>query len=358
MKQAQITCTLGTTTDNKSVLEQMVEFGMTGVRINTAYASIEDYSSKINMVREVSKDMNTYLDIMLDIKGPQVRLGDFDFFRIDKGSTFSIDFPYENNSAKYLDEVKKVTFNKNFSSDLKVGNYLLIENGSIVTKIESCTNSSVSLKVIEPGEGIIHKYMGVNVPGVYLNVDKLSDKDKDVIKLSLDKSIDKIALSFVRDATDVKNCYDFMKSYSQEKYKNTELCLKIEDKFGVTNLDNILQYTKSLDIKTSVMVARGDLFVELNCEELPFAQDYIVSVCKKHNVPVMIGTGILSSMQNSVNPSRAEICDVYSILKSDVDSFMLAGETSYGQNPVLVVKTLNDISKKYYEKKVIETNLS
>jgi pyruvate kinase len=102
------------------------------------------------------------------------------------------------------------------------------------------------------------------------------------------------------------------------------------------------------------MVARGDLFVELSYEELPFAQEHIIKVCKKYDVPVIVGTGILSSMQHRKNPSQAEICDVYNILKSGVDSFMLSGETSYGQNPALVVKTLNDISQKYYNQKFLE----
>ncbi|MGV8087381.1 MAG: pyruvate kinase [Candidatus Woesearchaeota archaeon] len=351
MKQAKITCTLGTTTDDKSVLEKMVEFGMTDVRINTAYATIEDYSKRINLVREVSKKTNYNLDIMLDIKGPQIRLGDFNFFNIHEGMQFYVGFPED---SMHECESKKVIFNKDFCSDLNVGDSILIENGSIATKIETRYNSGLLLKVINPGEGIIHKYMGVNVPGVYLNVDKLSDKDKEVIKFGLDNDVEKIALSFVRDSSDVKNCYDFMRNYSLEKSKKTELCLKIEDKFGVKNLNKILDYTKSENIKTSVMIARGDLFVELEYGDFPLAQESIISTCKKYDVPVIIGTGVLSSMQHGIIPSRAEVCDIYYALKSGVDNFMLSGETSFGKDPALVVKTLSDISRKFYEQQFFE----
>jgi pyruvate kinase len=351
MKQAGIICTLGTTTDSQSTLEEMIASGMTGVRLNTAYATIQDYTSRIDLVREVSERAGTHIDVMLDVKGPQVRLGNFEFIKINAGSYVYVDFPMANESEN---DISRIHFNKDFSADLNLGDEILIENGQIVTKVDALCNSGVLLKVIEPGEGVIHKYMGVNVPGVYLNVDKLSDKDKEVIKFGLDKGVEQIALSFVRDSNDLKNCYDFMKVYSPEKSSKTELCLKIEDKFGVKNLGQILDYAKSENIKTSVMIARGDLFVELKHDELPFVQDYIINTCKKYDVPVIVGTGVLESMQHSKKPSRAEVCDLYNALKSGVDSFMLSGETSYGDNPALVVKALNAVSSRYYTQQFLE----
>jgi pyruvate kinase len=283
-------------------------------------------------------------------------LNNFESFKVFKGSYFYIDFPDEKEIEKTINnEINKICFNKNFNKDVKIGDNILIENGSIITEVETRDKYGVLLKVIEPGEGTIHKYMSVNVPGVYLNVDRLTSKDMEVIKFGLDKGVEQIALSFVRDQIDVKNCYDFMKNYSIEKSQNTELCLKIEDKFGVQNLNEILDYVKSENIKSSVMVARGDLFVELKNEELPFAQEYIIETCKKYDVPVIVGTGILSSMQHCSKPTRSEICDVYGMLKSGVNNFMLSGETSFGDNPALVVKTLNDITKRYYDDSKLKT---
>jgi len=339
-KKTKIICTLGTTTDDEDVLEQMVDSGMTGIRLNTAYATIEDYNKRIIMTKNIEEN----LSVMLDIKGPQVRLGNFDAFAISKGSELLIGFPDENDKSK-----NTVYFSKNFHADLKKGDYVLIENGTIVTEVIDKYSSDVRLKVIEPGEGVIHKYMGVNIPGVYLNVPKLSEKDKDVISWGLEQKVEQIALSFARAVEDLKNCYDYMKQVNPLRAAKTEIVLKIEDRFGFENLDAMLQYSKENRIKTSVMVARGDLYVEIGAEKLPYVQDQIIKTSQKYGVPVMVGTGVLELMQHSKKPTRAEVCDVYNILNSGVNYFMLSGETSFGDNPQLVVKTLSKVVNQYYE---------
>ncbi len=341
-EKTKIICTLGTTTDDDAVLERMVNAGMTGIRLNTAYATIEDYSRRVVMAKKANKD----LSVMLDIKGPQVRLGNFDAFTISKGREFLIGFPDANNNSN-----NTIYFSKDFHKDLKKGDYVLIENGTIVTEVIEKYPSDVRLRIIEPGEGIIHKHMGVNVPGVYLHVPGLSEKDKEVISWGLEQKVEQIALSFVRDAEDLKNCYEYMKQADPKRAEKTEIVLKIEDRFGVENLDSILKYSKKNEIKTSVMVARGDLYVELGAEELPYAQEYIIKTSQKNKVPVMVGTGVLESMQHGKKPTRAEICDIYNILRSGVNYFMLSGETSFGDNPPLVVETLTRTAKRYYENK-------
>lgn len=340
----RIVCTLGTTTDYDSVLEKMIQHGMTGVRMNTAYATIPEYNERIDQVKKFKPDIK----VMMDVKGPQVRLGEFPFQTISKDKEILVGFPDEFGRTRNM-----IYFNKDFYSDLKVGDCVLFENGTIESQVIAKYGQDVRLRIIEPGDGILHKYMGVNVPGTYLNVDKLSQKDKDVIAWGMEKGIDQIALSFTRDISDLKNCYDYMKSIDEEKAKKTEINLKIEDKFGVENLNNILDYAKKEDINVSVMVARGDLFVELGPAELPLAQEYIVKTCQKKEIDVMVGTGILDSMNQADRPTRAETTDIYNILKSGVNYFMLSGETSNSKHPALVVETLKKSVDRFYENQAV-----
>lgn len=336
--ESEIICTLGTTTDSRSVLEEMINNGMTGVRLNTAYASIKEYEERIDAVRNIKEDVS----VMLDIKGPQVRLGEFDMFTITKDTEFLVGFPDENGKSKV-----PIYFNKNFISDLSEDNKVLFENGTIETKIIDVYDTDIRLKVLNPGEGVIHKYMGVNVPGVYLNVDKLSEKDKEVIEWGMKKNVDQIALSFVRDANDVQNCYEYMMNIDEKKARSIELNLKIEDLQGISNIESIIQCVNLNQINASIMIGRGDLFVELVATELPYAQNKIIQAADKYRKPVIVGTGILESMQHNSSPSRAEICDIYNLLEKGVRRFMLSGETSYGKNPALVVKTLKESIRKY-----------
>jgi pyruvate kinase len=334
MAKPKIICTLGTTTDSKQVLEEMVKNGMDCARMNTAYATIDEYQGRLDTLREVDPN----IEVMMDIKGPQVRLEADQAYNIDKGDIIYVGFKDE-----------PLHFNKTFYSDVKVGDKVFFENGTIKTEVCKKENLRLSLRILNAGEGKIHKQMGVSVPDKYLHVDRLSKKDHEVIEFTVLNDVDYIALSFVRDYDDVKHLYGVIESY-KKRYGSTKdigIVAKIEDWNGAVNLDEILQKAKKDEINLSVMVARGDLYVELAQEELPYVQSHIIDLCKKYNVPVIAATGFLESMQQNTSPSRAEVCDVYNALVEGANAFMLSGETSNGKHPALVVKKMNDLLERY-----------
>lgn len=331
----KIICTLGTTTDSKEVLEEMVKHGMQCVRMNTAYATIEEYQQRLAMVREVDPD----IEVMMDIKGPQVRLFADASYPINEGDVLITGFKDE-----------PLRFSKNFYNDIAVGDTLLIDNGTIETIISKKQDNKLHLRVIDPGEeSMLCKQRGVNIPGKYLNVSRLSRKDLEVIDFAVQNNVDYIALSFTRNFEDVNNLYEVIEESKKELGNTKEIGieLKIEDKFGMENLSDILTKCYEKQIKVSVMVARGDLFVELPKEELPYAQERIVHICKEYQVPVTIGTGVLESMQYEFEPTRAEVIDVYQGLQQGVDAFMLSGETSNGHDPAAVVAMLENVIERY-----------
>ncbi len=336
-KKPKIICTLGTTTDEKSILEGMVKAGMRCARMNTAYAKIEEYQARVELLRSVGD-----IPVMMDLKGPQVRLAASDAIPIEHDDIII---------AGFKDE--PVHFSKDFYKDVKVNDLVFIENGDIRTKVSNKRNNIISLKVIEPGPGMIHKQMGVNVPGKYLDVELLSKKDKEVIDFSIKNNIEYIALSFVRDHNDIKNLCLYIEEQKEvlgehEDYK-PGIVAKIEDRYGITNLRDIIRYSNNNDINLSVMFGRGDYAVERPIVELPFAQEYLVNTCRKHGVLSIIGTGILESMQYGYQPTRAETGDVFNILRQGADAFMLSGETSNSySDPVNTTQKLKSMVDLYY----------
>lgn len=333
MKRPKIICTLGTTTDSMEVLEDMARYGMSCARLNTAYATMDEYQARIDMLREVSR-----IPIMMDIKGPQVRLEADRPYQIETGDIAYVGFGDES-----------LHFSKKFYDDVEIGDNVLFENGTIKTRIKSKSGNTLALSVLEPGEGMLHKQMGVNVPGKYLNVQKLSQKDLDVIELAVRNNVEYIALSFARDYEDVANLKNAIE-IQKKKYsckKDIGIIAKIEDRFGIKNLDDIISKSKANGIRLSIMVARGDLYVELPKGELPIAQEQIIRKCREKGIFVITATGILESMQKNSEPSRAEVNDVYTALMQGSNALMLSGETSNGSDPARVVKQLSDLITLY-----------
>lgn len=210
----------------------------------------------------------------------------------------------------------------------------------------------VTLLVENPGNSNFHKDMGANVPGRYLHVDRFSKKDLKVIDFSVKNNLEYIALSFTRDAEDVQELDKVIRQAGKkyDKRKKPTIILKIEDKYGIENLEKILVYARKRNIKLGVMVARGDMTVELPYYKMPAYQKYIINKCKEYRVPVAVATGLLCSMTENNHPARAEISDVANAVLDGSDALMLSAETSNSQNPVLAVKTLSEIAREYMPK--------
>jgi len=384
----KIICTLGTTTDDYEVLEGMVRHGMNCARINTAYATLEEYKDRIDTLKSIAD-----LPVMMDIKGPQVRVKSEYNLRVSKGDEIMLGF---NQGA--------VHFTKDFLEDLEVDDKITFENGTIETLVIAKNKPArkVTLKVINPGNGDFHKDMGANVPGKYLNVERFSKKDLEVVDFTIKNNLDYIALSFTRDKEDVKSLYELINKRrnaleegsrkTENKHKNKEynplsnynlaqvtskyqssnyqnkyrrdnkgvaeeneekeigIIAKIEDEQGIDNLEDILSYVKRENIKFGVMIARGDMFVELPYYKMPRYQKDIIRLCKKYDVSVITATGLLGSMTESKKPARAEVSDVANAVLDGSDALMLSAETSNSQNPVLAVKVLSEIMREYMPK--------
>jgi pyruvate kinase len=336
MREPDIICTLGTTTDDPKVLEEMVKHGMVCARMNTAYACIEDYQVRLDLLKSV-----TDIPMMMDLKGPQVRLEAQQPIPIQRGDIVYVGFDDE-----------PFHFTKDFYNDVDEGDLVLFENGTITTTVAKKRLHTLHLMVDEPGEGQLHKKMGVNVPGKYLNVARLSDKDVEVIDFSLQNQVEYLALSFVRNYGDVKNLYDTVNQ--RRRMLGVEhspaYIAKIEDKYGVSNSKKIIKKAQRDGIPLEVMIARGDMFVELPYHLMPVCQRYLTKLCKKNGVYVITATGILASMQYNAQPSRAELNDLDTILRQGPSAIMFSGETSNGVDPVRVVKTADEYIQGFYER--------
>jgi len=322
-KNIDIICTLGTTTDNPKILEDMIKYGMNCARLNTAYATIEDYDARIDLVREAGAKMGKHIDIMMDIKGPQVRLVSDCDYPIDEDAVLKVGFGKE-----------PIHFNKDFYGDIIVGDIICMENGTIQTMVSAKNDEKklVDLVVMEIGEGKIHKCMGVNVPGKHLNIPVVSRKDVKIIEYSVAKGVEYIALSFARSYKDIEalrgaiNYYSKIRNIPSEKKPG--IIIKPEEQLGIANLEDMIEAAKKDGFELRVMIPRGDLYVEMPYYDLPFIQEKMIQVCKEKGTYVMTATGILESMQYNNMPTRAEVCDVYNALRAGTDGLMLSGETS------------------------------
>ena len=328
----------------------MIKAGMSGARINTAYCSFEDYDKRIEEVRNEENKLDVKIPIMMDIKGPQLRILTADpsvNYSIKQGIVFPLGFYEDSKELKSSSDID-IFLNYNIKDEIKEGDTILIENGTIATRVLE-NNGNLYVQVLNQGDGIIKNNMGVNVPGRYLDLPHLSMKDEQVIDYALKNNLDYIALSFVRDGKDLTYLQDYIINKKVELGLDNKVGLiaKIEDKFGCLNFNDIIKKADKDNFDFEIMIARGDLFNEVNYSKLAHIQQYIGEICHKENVPFMIGTGLLESMKYNSRPSRAEIGDVWNALRDKPNSFLLSAETSNGKNPILAVNTLKRIIDDY-----------
>jgi pyruvate kinase len=340
----RIVCTLGTTTDDPAVIAEMAAAGMGLGRINSAYAALDEIAGRIDLAHGAS------IPVMLDLKGPQLRVDCTTDRTDEKGVTHTVPcrYPIEKGGIISVGFGNgPVRFNHDFSADLEVGDLITFDNGTIRTRVVDGAalgldepQHGVLLEVLDAGGGKMTPQMGANVPGKRLDVPRLSDRDRRVIALGVEKNVEQYALSFVRDADDVLFLDEAL---AQAGSPNSALCVKIEEKDGIDNLEKIVAAARRSGRQVSVMIARGDLFVELPRVQLPRIQADLLRRCREIEVPSIVATGLLLSMQNGPTPARSEVCDVAAALTGGADSLMLSDETSNGKNPALAVRTLAEL---------------
>jgi pyruvate kinase len=315
LKKTKIICTIGPASFSEEILRKMYRAGMNGARINTAYGTFDQYERIVNNVREVAD-----IPVIVDIKGPEIRLRVKQRKTLGKGDVLEVGFNDE-----------EVSFNHDFYDKVDVNDYVYIDNGRIKTQVIEKIDGVLRLLVMTGGE--IADGKGVNIPNKQLSVPSLSKKDLEVIEFAKKHYVEYIALSFTRNAQDLNNL-----KAKAERFKG-RIIAKIENSEGVKNFEEILS------IADCVMIARGDLGVEIELERVPLVQKSLIGMCNQRGKPVITATDMLESMMYQPTPTRAEVSDVANAILDGADAVMLSGETSVGKYPVESVLMMSRIAK-------------
>ena len=334
MKKTKIVCTIGPKTESKEVLKQLLEAGMNVMRLNFSHGDYEEHGRRISNLREVMAETGMKAAILLDTKGPEIRT-----IKLEGGNDVSLvagqEFTFTTDRTVIgNDKIVAVTY-EGFTSDLKAGDTVLVDDGLIAMEVKEVSGNEV--RCIVKNNGDLGENKGINLPGVSVNLPALAEKDINDLKFGCEQGIDFVAASFIRKADDV---LAVRKVLCENGGENVKIISKIENQEGLNNFDEILEVTDG------VMVARGDLGVEIPVEEVPFAQKMMIEKCNAAGKPVITATQMLDSMIKNPRPTRAEANDVANAIIDGTDAVMLSGETAKGKYPVEAVKVMARIAEK------------
>jgi len=329
-KKTKIVATLGPATSKKNVLRDMIEAGVDVFRINFSHADYNDVAERIQMIRELNDELGTNTSILADLQGPKLRVGVMaEEVVVAPGDeiTFVTGLPFEGNSEKvYMNYA-------NFPKDVKAGERILLDDGKLMFEVIA-TNKKDQVRARVVQGGPLKSKKGVNLPNTNISLPALTEKDiKDAI-FAISQNVDWIALSFVRYSQDLIDLQNIIKEHSEHKIP---IIAKIEKPEAVENIDKIVAYCDGL------MVARGDLGVEVPAQEVPLIQKQLVLRAKRARIPVIIATQMMETMITSLTPTRAEVNDVANSVMDGADAVMLSGETSVGNYPVQVIERMASI---------------
>ena len=334
-KKTKIVCTLGPASESEETLTKLIENGLNVCRFNFSHGSHEEHKERLDVVKKVREKLNKPVAILLDTKGPEIRTGNFadpEVF-LEEGNKFTITMA----DVIGTKEICTVSY-KGLANDVVKGNIILIDDGLVGLRVEEVNGEEIHC--IVENSGIVKNHKGVNVPGVKINLPALTPKDISDIEFGITQGIDFIAASFVRKASDVLAIREVLENNNAT---DIQIISKIENQEGVDNVDEILQVSDGL------MVARGDLGVEIPTEEIPIVQKEMIKKCNELGKPVITATQMLDSMIRNPRPTRAEVTDVANAIYDGTDAIMLSGETAAGKYPVEAVKTMATIAKRIEE---------
>ncbi len=319
-------CTLGPAVESPERMEELVAAGMNVARLNMSHGDYNEHQTRLDLTRAAAKKAGKRVAVLADLQGPKIRLGKFaggEKHHLDVGQRFTITTDDIEGDATRC----STTF-KGLTGDVKPGDLLLIDDGKVSLKAVEVTGNDVVCETVVPG--FVSNNKGINLPGVAVSVPALSEKDEADLRWALGRDIDLIALSFVRTGADIKRVHEIM----DEEGKRLPVIAKLEKPQAIENLDDIV------DAFDAVMVARGDLGVELPLEEVPLVQKRIVAAARRWAKPVIVATQMLESMIENPRPTRAEASDVANAVLDGADAVMLSGETSVGAFPIITVQTM------------------
>ena len=331
MRKTKIICTLGPSTDKEGVLRELIANGMNVARFNFSHGSHEEHLGRLEKLKALREELGKPVAALLDTKGPEIRLKDFKngVENLVAGQTFTL----TTRDVEGTNEICSITY-KDLPMDVEPNGTIMLDDGLIKLQIQTVNDTDIVCTVLNNGK--IKNKKGVNVPGVHLSMPYMSQRDKDDIIFGIQQGYDFIAASFVRTAQDVYDIRNLLNQYDS----NIRIIAKIENREGVNNIDSILSAADA------VMVARGDLGVEIDFTELPGIQKDIIDRSFSFGKPIVTATQMLDSMMVNPRPTRAEISDVANAIYDGTSAIMLSGETAAGDYPVEALKTMSAIAER------------
>lgn len=331
MRKTKIICTMGPAVDNDDVLKQLMLKGMNVARLNFSHGTHEEHLTRINRIKRLRQELNLPIAILLDTKGPEIRTGNFENNKImlEEGAYVTV----MHSSDLGNESLITVSYNR-IHEDLKPGNRILIDDGLI--ELEVLEVEGKALRCVVNNGGPVSNHKSINLPNVETNLPSLTEKDIADIRFGIEQEFDFIAASFVRKAVDVLEIRKILEKHNGE---HIQIIAKIENREGVNNFDDILK------VSDGVMVARGDLGVEIPIEEVPTIQKALISKCFKVGKPSITATQMLDSMMRNPRPTRAEVSDVANAILDGTSAIMLSGETAAGKYPVESLTMMDNIAR-------------
>lgn len=331
MQRTKMIFTIGPASDNEEILRQFIQIGMSVARLNFSHGTHETHKQKIDLIKRLRTELNSPTGIMLDIKGPKIRTHNFinDGVELVEGQKFTLICGEE-----ILGDNEKCSISyTDLYKDVKIGGSILVDDGLLKLTIDSVVDNKIICTVIVGG--MIKNHKGVNVPNVDIHLPSITDKDKEDLIFGCEMDVDFVAASFVRKASDIVEVRSILKEHNCE---HIQIIGKIESQEGVNNIDEILA------VSDGIMVARGDMGVEIPIERVPIIQKSIIRKCNEAGKIVITATQMLDSMIRNSLPTRAEACDICNAILDGTDAIMLSGESASGAFPIEAASTMSRIA--------------
>ena len=335
LKRTKIVATLGPASSSVEVIKEMHDKGLNVCRLNFSHGDHSVHEENIKHVKQVNNEINSNIAILADLQGPKLRVGEMENGGCEIISGEKIVFT----NKECIGSSKKVFMTyQNFAKDVNPGELILIDDGKLAVKVQHSNGNDEVIAVVEHG-GILKSNKGVNLPNTKISLPSLTKKDREDLDYILTQDVEWIALSFVRSAKDIVE----LRNLIQDAGKNLKIIAKIEKPEAIDDIDNIVNEADA------IMVARGDLGIEVPYQDVPLLQKMMVKKCLKASKPIIVATQMMESMIDGITPSRAEVNDVANAVMDGADAVMLSGETSVGKHPGLVIETMTNIVKKVEE---------
>lgn len=337
MRKTKIVCTIGPASESVEVLEKLIDAGMNVARLNFSHGTHAEHKARIDRINEVSRRKGKVVGILLDTRGPEIRTHKMENGQIDivAGNPIAVSMEEVEGTA----EMFSITYNK-LIEDVEEGSMILLDDGLIQLEVVGFDKDRNLIHTVAINSGILKNHKGVNVPGIRVQLPGMTEKDAEDILFGIQEGVDFIAASFVQRPSDVMEIRSLLENNGG---KDIQIIPKIENGLGVENIDEIVTLSDGL------MVARGDLGVEIPSEEVPHIQKMLIKKCNQAGKPVITATQMLDSMQQNPRPTRAEASDVANAILDGSDAIMLSGETAAGRYPVESVETMDQIAKRAEE---------